>query len=80
MFCVAGFEPGSGVSLKVGDEEFVELCETESIEPAPYVGRYKWILIRDPGRFRDDEWREIIRKSYRLIASKLPKKLRPSGT
>ena len=77
MFCVTGFEPGSSVSLKVRDEEFGELCETENIEPAAYVGRYKWISVGNFERFSNDEWHHYVRQSYDLIASKLPAKLRP---
>jgi predicted DNA-binding protein (MmcQ/YjbR family) len=79
MFCVTGFEPDCGVSLKVGDDEFDELCETDGTGPAPYVGRYKWIAVRSFDRFTDDEWRYRVRRSYELIAAKLPAKLRPRG-
>lgn len=77
LFCVTGFEPDCGVSLKVRDDEFGPLCETEDIGPAPYVGRYKWIAVGSYARFSDDEWHHFVRQSHQLIAAKLPAKLRP---
>ena len=32
--------------LKCTPEKFAELLEFEGIEPAPYVGRYNWVLLR----------------------------------
>ena len=69
MFCVTGLE-GSPmkVSLKVTPEEYDELVGTDDIISAPYVGRYKWILIQHPDRFSDKEWKRLVRQSYDLIA------------
>jgi predicted DNA-binding protein (MmcQ/YjbR family) len=76
MFCVACLEPPFKITVKVRDDEFDELCATENVRIADYVGRYKWITVMDPARFSDDEWRSRITESHRLIAEKLPKKLR----
>lgn len=35
------------VCFKCTPEKFVELVEQDGIRPAPYVGRYKWVLVRD---------------------------------
>jgi hypothetical protein len=52
MFCVAGLDQQPlTVSLKVTDEEFDELSNSPGIVPAPYVARYKWILLQDVCRF-----------------------------
>ncbi|MDF2436278.1 MAG: hypothetical protein K0Q95_654 [Bacteroidota bacterium] len=75
MFCVTGLQPPMTVSLKVKDEEFEELINSENIISAPYVGRYKWILIEKPGRFTKKEWEHYIRQSYELIKAQLPKKV-----
>lgn len=75
MFCVTGFEKPIKVSLKVTDEEFPELSNSPGIIVAPYVGRYKWILIEDVGRFTKKEWKHYITQSYNLVKAKLPKKL-----
>jgi len=34
-----------GLSFKSTPEKFAELTEHEGISPAPYVGRYKWVLV-----------------------------------
>lgn len=78
MFCVTGLQAPMQVSLKVRDEEFDELCSTENIIPAPYVARYKWILITDVNRFSKKEWKHYITQSYELVKNKLPKKIRDS--
>ncbi len=33
------------VVLKSSPEKFHELVEIEGISPAPYVGRYKWVML-----------------------------------
>jgi len=75
MFCVTGFEKPMTVSLKVTDEEFHELSNSPDIIVAPYVGRYKWILIEDVSRFTVEEWKHYIAQSYNLVKAKLPKKV-----
>jgi predicted DNA-binding protein (MmcQ/YjbR family) len=74
MFCVTGLHPPMTVSLKVKDDEFDELIDTQDIVSAPYVGRYKWILIERTERFTKKEWQHYIRQSYELIKAQLPKK------
>jgi predicted DNA-binding protein (MmcQ/YjbR family) len=76
MFCVTGLEENAAVSLKVGDDEFEELCEREGIGPAPYLARNKWIMIEKRSALKPKEWEHYVRQSYELIKSKLPKKIR----
>ena len=61
-------------SFKVTDEDFAALPEREGFKPAPYMQRYKWIYVDDIKRLNKKEWEYFIRKSYQLIASKLPAK------
>jgi len=75
MFCVTNFNPPLKVSVKVTDEEFAELSNSPGIIPAPYVARYKWILIEDMSRFNDKEWKHYVVQSYNLVKAKLPKKV-----
>jgi predicted DNA-binding protein (MmcQ/YjbR family) len=75
MFCVTGVEGAFGVSFKVTPEQFEELTETDDIIPAAYVARYKWISVKNGNRFRKEEWEDLIKQSYELVKSKLPKKL-----
>jgi predicted DNA-binding protein (MmcQ/YjbR family) len=80
MFCVTGLEAPMQVSLKVPDEEFDELSSSKNIIPAPYVARYKWILIQDPNRFKKKEWEHYITQSYWLVRDKLPAKIKKKLT
>ncbi|HEX8516540.1 MAG TPA: MmcQ/YjbR family DNA-binding protein [Bacteroidia bacterium] len=75
MFCVTGLEPPMQVSFKVRDDEFEELIHTENIISAPYVGRYKWVLVQKSSRLSKKEWEAYIRQSYELIKAQLPKKI-----
>jgi predicted DNA-binding protein (MmcQ/YjbR family) len=75
MFCVTRLEPPMQVSLKVKDDEFEELINSNNIISAPYVGRYKWILVQDVKRFSKKEWEFYIKQSYELIRSQLSKKV-----
>ena len=74
MFCAAPLTAPFSVSLKVTDEEFEELCNLPGIMPAPYVAKYKWILITDVNRFSKKDWEHYIKQSYELVKSKLTKK------
>ena len=75
MFCVTGLHRPFEVSFKVTEEEFSKLTESDGIIPAPYVARYKWVLVEKPERFTKNEWKHYIRQSYELTKSKLPKKI-----
>ena len=75
MFCVCGLDGPFSVSFKVKDEEFDELSRSSDIVPAPYVARYKWVLVQKPDRLSKKEWEHYIRQSYNLVRSKLPKKV-----
>lgn len=75
IFCVTPLESESfSVSLKVLPEEFDELCTKELIIPAPYLARYKWVLIKEASAFSGKEWEHFIKQSYDLVKAKLPKK------
>jgi predicted DNA-binding protein (MmcQ/YjbR family) len=56
--------------FKCTPEKFVELCEQEGIRPAPYLGRYKWLLLERLDVLRDDELEELIRQSYEMVTAK----------
>lgn len=75
MFCVAGLQTPTSVSFKVKDEEFDEMSSRPGIEPAPYVARYKWVLVTDLDKLNKKQWEHYVRQSYDLVKSKLPKNL-----
>ena len=79
MFCVTGADSiRGGMSLKCTPEKFEELIERQGIDPAAYVGRYKWVRISDLDAVTPAELRELIDSSYRLVFEKLPKGLQNS--
>jgi predicted DNA-binding protein (MmcQ/YjbR family) len=67
---------------KASPERFAELLECEGIVPAPYVGRYKWVLLERLDALPAGELEDLIRQSYEMVAAKAPKrrkkKSRPS--
>jgi predicted DNA-binding protein (MmcQ/YjbR family) len=56
--------------FKCTPEKFAELVEQEEIIPAPYLGRYKWVLLQRLDVLRDAELEELVRESYRMVAAK----------
>jgi predicted DNA-binding protein (MmcQ/YjbR family) len=62
------------VVFKCTPEKFEELLEIEGISPAPYVGRYKWVLLANFNVLPARELEALIRQSYNLVAVNVPKK------
>jgi predicted DNA-binding protein (MmcQ/YjbR family) len=56
--------------LKCSPEKFAELCELDGIRPAPYVGRYKWVLLERLDVLSDEELNDLICQSYKMVAMK----------
>jgi predicted DNA-binding protein (MmcQ/YjbR family) len=75
MFCVAALEGPLTVCFKVRDEEFDELSGSPGMRPAPYVARYKWVLVEEVNKLSRKEWAHYVKQSYELVRAKLPKKL-----
>ncbi|MEO8042699.1 MAG: MmcQ/YjbR family DNA-binding protein [Acidobacteriota bacterium] len=79
MFCVTGADSvQSGLSIKCTPEKFEELIERDGIDPAAYVGRYKWVRIEDLGAVTPSELGTLIGTSYQLVFDKLPSKIKKS--
>lgn len=77
MFCVVGLDQSpTSASFKVTDEEFEEMCNRPGFGPAPYVARYKWVLIEDIRKMSPADWQRYVRQSYDLVKDKLPAKLK----
>ncbi len=62
------------VCFKSAPDVFAELVEREDIRPAPYVGRYKWVMLARLDAVSDNEFREFVRQSYEMVSTKIPKK------
>jgi predicted DNA-binding protein (MmcQ/YjbR family) len=56
--------------FKCTPETFAELCEQEGISPAPYVGRYNWVLLERLDVLRDQEIEALIHQSYEMVSMK----------
>jgi predicted DNA-binding protein (MmcQ/YjbR family) len=76
IFAIVDLSQGklTPITLKCAPEKFHELLEIEGISPAPYVGRYKWILLANSNVLPSDELGDLIRQSYDLVVAKTPKK------
>lgn len=73
IFCMVGLD-NPRLCFKCTPETFAELIEREDIRPAPYVGRYKWVMLDRLDAVRTDELQELIARSYAMVAAKAPKK------
>ncbi len=79
MFCVTGADSSSGgVSIKCTPEKFAELIERDGIDPAAYVGRYKWVHIANLDAVTPNELKSLIERSYQLVFDKLPNNIKKS--
>lgn len=56
--------------FKCAPETFTELVEREGIVPAPYLGRYKWVLLERLEVLPRAELEVLIGQSYELVAAK----------
>jgi predicted DNA-binding protein (MmcQ/YjbR family) len=78
MFCVTGADAMSEMSIKCTPEKFEELIERDGINPAAYVGRYKWVRIENLDAVTPAELKDLIKTSYQLVFDKLPPKIKRS--
>jgi predicted DNA-binding protein (MmcQ/YjbR family) len=72
MFGVLGLDK-LRLTFKCTPDTFAELIEREDIHPAPYVGRYKWVMLGRLDALREGELKGLIRQSYAMVAAKAPK-------
>jgi predicted DNA-binding protein (MmcQ/YjbR family) len=63
-------------SFKCAPEEFEGLLLRPGIIPAPYLARAGWVCVVEPAAMDPVEAAERLRESYRLVASRLPKRVR----
>lgn len=60
--------------FKCTPDTFADLIERPEIRPAPYVGRYKWVMLERLNAVSDAELEDLIRESYDMVAAKAPKR------
>lgn len=58
--------------FKCASEVFAELIEREDIRPAPYVGRYKWVILDRVEALSSDELKDMICRSYEMVSANAP--------
>jgi len=73
MFAVLGLD-NPRLSFKCAPETFAELIEREHIQPSPYLGRYKWVMLDRLDAVGWDELRQLIQTSYEMVSAKAPGK------
>jgi len=77
MFCVVGLDQSpTTASFKVKDEEFEEICNWPGFKHAPYVARYKWVLVEDTNKMNKADWEKYLNQSYELVKNKLTLKVK----
>src|SRR5208337_5016102 len=70
IFAISSLGVPQSLCFKCTPEKFAELCELQGISPAPYVGRYKWVLVENLDVLGDEELEDLIRQSYEMVAAK----------
>ena len=73
MFAVMGLDQVR-FTFKVTPEAFAELIEREDIRPAPYLARYKWVMLDRLDALRRAELEELVRQSYEMVSANAPKR------
>jgi predicted DNA-binding protein (MmcQ/YjbR family) len=77
MFAVTPLEVAPvRLSFKCTPESFAELCERPDIIPAPYMARAQWVALKSFDSVSNDELRQLLAESYRLVWERLPKRRR----
>ena len=73
IFAMLGLD-NPRLCFKCTPEIFAELIEREDIRPAPYVGRYKWVMLERLDAVRWEELQGLIGQSYEMVEAKAPRK------
>ncbi|HEV2399998.1 MAG TPA: MmcQ/YjbR family DNA-binding protein [Candidatus Sulfotelmatobacter sp.] len=79
IFTILGLD-NLRLCFKCTPETFAELIERDDIRPAPYVGRYKWVMLDRLDALAREELKQFIRQSYDMIAAKAAGKSDSSRT
>src|SRR5262245_16311735 len=80
MFAVVALEPPHSFAFKCTPETFGELVERPGVIPAPYMARNMWVMEQQLGdALERSEVEALVRTSYDLVVSKLPKSRQPGA-
>ena len=64
---------GYKIGFKASEMAFRMLTDQPDIEPSPYLGRYKWVLLKSPEALSESDTKAYIEMAHELVASKLTK-------
>src|SRR5262245_54640093 len=80
MFAAVNTERPHTLSFKCTPETFAELTERDGIIPAPYLARAMWVQEQTVGDVLERrEMEDLLKTSYELVVSALPKSKRPGA-
>ncbi len=74
MFLVCPIEDLRQYCFNCDDDGFDRLVEVDGIIPAPYMARLGWVKVENPRALKASEAKRLIRRSYDIAVSKLPKR------
>ena len=77
IFVILGLD-NPRLCFKCTPDTLAQLIEREDFRPAPYVGRYKWVMMDRLDAAGDAELQELMRQSFALVSAKAKKK-KPNG-
>jgi predicted DNA-binding protein (MmcQ/YjbR family) len=76
LFCITSVDGDApGFTVKTPPDVFAALVARPGFAPAPYLARYHWVAVRDPGAVSLDELADLIRGSWALVRAKLPRRV-----
>jgi predicted DNA-binding protein (MmcQ/YjbR family) len=78
IFAMLGLD-NPRLCFKCSPRSFAELIERKDIRPAPYVGRYKWVMLDRLDALSWKELKDSIQQSYEMVAAKAPRKRQPKS-
>jgi predicted DNA-binding protein (MmcQ/YjbR family) len=78
MFAFAGHlgDEAPRYMFKASELGFEMLVESGAAEPAPYLGRAKWVRLKSNDSLPDEALTSYVREAHALIAAKLTRKAR----
>src|SRR5690554_1217963 len=75
MFALTDIEKFESINLKCDPMEALELRAVhEEIKPGYHMNKKHWNTVQTQGSLGDDFIKKLIKDSYNLVVSKLPKK------
>ncbi|MEL7157819.1 MAG: MmcQ/YjbR family DNA-binding protein [Actinomycetota bacterium] len=79
VFAIGGWDDDgevTGITFKTTPDEYEFLVELPGVRPAPYLASrgFTWVQHHAEPGLDDDDLREQLQESHRIVAAKLPKK------